>query len=59
MTTVLLVFFGLSSCASLTLIAALALGARRTAPVDSGVLETNVLTSKTESKPGFVPSYSH
>ena len=56
MTTVLLVFFGLSTCATLTLVAAVALGARRSL-VESSSVETPAIARSGEAK--LVPSFSH
>ena len=56
MMTAILVFLGVSSFATLALITAVVAGARRTSPIDAES-EPMILTSSTESKATFVPSY--
>ena len=56
MTTVLLLFFGLSTCATLSLVAAVALGARRSV-TDSSSVETPAIAARGEAK--LIPAYSH
>jgi hypothetical protein len=61
MMTALLIFLGLSACATLAILSAVALSARRSMPSDGGSsFETQIVTGPAPSSEGaLVRAYSH
>jgi hypothetical protein len=54
-----LVFMGVSSCASLAIVSAVVLSARSQMSIDTADADTAVLTGSAGAKATLVPSYSH
>jgi hypothetical protein len=60
MTTAIWIFLGLSSCASLAIVSAVVVGARRSiSNEEARTTEATEATPETGSKPSWVPAYNH